>query len=150
MNHTEVRFLLLLPAYQGTFAYDKQLETLVYAAIDPTKYMVLGGTHVLPIQHGLLLQEETVRELISSTTYDRDSFEREVYEYLERCSSWRGIYSRQQLSNLRKVVHAEYKASAPTDLANPHFYVISADMAKDGSARTAVVVWKVKPRRILF
>lgn len=70
------KIFITTAGYQQTFAYEKQLETLVYTAIDPTKYMVLGGSYVLPVQHGLL-QEETVRELISSTTYDHDSFNRE-------------------------------------------------------------------------
>lgn len=70
------KIFITTAGYQGTYAYNKQLETLCYAAIDPTQYMVLGGTYTIPIQHGLL-EEETVRELISSTTYDKDSFERE-------------------------------------------------------------------------
>lgn len=70
------KIFITTAGYQGTYAYDKQLETLVYAALDPERYMVLGGSYVLPVQHGLL-EEHTVRELISSTTYDRDSFERE-------------------------------------------------------------------------
>lgn len=70
------KIFITTAGYQGTYAYNKQLETLVYAAIDPTRYAVLGGSYKIPVQHGLL-QEETIRELISSTTYDRDSFERE-------------------------------------------------------------------------
>jgi hypothetical protein len=62
--------------FQGTYAYRKQIETLCYAVIDPKRYAVMGGTYKIPVQHGLL-QEETIRELISSTSYDRDSFERE-------------------------------------------------------------------------
>jgi hypothetical protein len=51
---------------------------------------------------------------------------------------------------LRKVVRAEYKAVEPKDPNNPHFYVISADMAKDGSAKTALVVMKVQPKEYFF
>jgi hypothetical protein len=32
------------------------------------------------------------------------------------------------------------RASLPLDEKNPHFYVVSADMAKDGSAATVVQV----------
>lgn len=142
------KIFITTAGYQGTYAYDKQIETLCYAAIDPKRYSVLGGSYQIPINHGLL-QEETIRELISSTTYDRDSFEREFM------SIWSGapvgaLFNANTISNLRKVVKAEYSAAEPTDPSNPHFYVISADMAKDGSAKTALVVMKVKPKEFFF
>lgn len=142
------KIFITTAGYQGTYAYDKQLETLAYAAIDPSKYAVLGGSYVIPVEHGLL-EESTVRELIGSPSYSRDSFER---EYM---SIWSGapagaVFSAATITNLRKVVRAEYQAHAPTDPKNPHFYVISADMAKDGSAKTAVVIYKVKPREYMF
>lgn len=134
--------------YQGTYAYRKQIETLCYSVIDPTRYAVMGGTYKIPIQHGLL-QEETIRELISSTSYDRDSFEREFM------SIWSGapvgaLFTANTITNLRKVVRAEVKAREPKNPDNPHFYVVSADMAKDGSAKTAVVVLKVQPKEFFF
>lgn len=142
------KIFITTAGYQGTYAYDKQIETLCYAAIDPKRYTVLGGSYQIPINHGLL-QEETIRELISSTTYDRDSFEREFM------SIWSGapvgaLFNANTISNLRKVVKAEHSATDPIDPTNPHFYVISADMAKDGSAKTAVVVMKVKPKEFFF
>ncbi len=144
------KIFITTAGYQGTYAYNKQLETLVYAALDPTKYMVLGGSYAIPIQHGLL-EEETIRELISSTTYDRDSFER---EYM---SIWSGapvgaVFSSSTISDLRKIVRAEFSASEDPDpnIKNPHFYVVSADMAKDGSAKTAVIIYKVKPKEFFF
>ncbi|RLI48740.1 hypothetical protein DRO61_06050 [Candidatus Bathyarchaeota archaeon] len=79
VNHLEPhasKIYITTAGYQGTFAYRKQIETLCYSVIDPTRYAIMGGSYKLPVQHGLL-QEETIRELISSTSYDRDSFERE-------------------------------------------------------------------------
>lgn len=110
--------------------------------------MVLGGSYTIPVQHGLL-QEETIRELISSMTYDRDSFDR---EYM---SIWSGapkgaVFTANTITNLRKVIRAEYRAVESSDKVNPHFYIISADMAKDGSAKTAVVVMKVRPKDYFF
>lgn len=62
--------------YMSTFAYDKNLETLCYSVIDPDNYMVLGGSYVIPLMHGRLIESQ-MREIISSPTYDRDSLERE-------------------------------------------------------------------------
>jgi len=134
--------------FQGTYAYRKQIETLCYAVIDPTQYAVMGGTYKIPVQHGLL-QAETIQELISSTSYDRDSFEREFM------SIWSGapigaLFTANTITDLRKVVRAESKYREPSNKENPHFYVVSADMAKDGSAKTAVVVLKVQPKEFFF
>jgi hypothetical protein len=142
------KIFITTAGYQGTYAYDKLIETLCYAALDPSRYSVLGGTYQIPINHGLL-QQDTVRELLSSTTYDRDSFEREFM------GIWSGapagsVFSANTISELRKVVKAEYNAVEPKDPQNPHFYVVSADMAKDGSAKTALVVMKVQPKEYQF
>ena len=142
------KIFITTAGYQGTYAYNKQLETLVYAVIDPKRYSVLGGSYQIPVRHGLL-QEETIRELISSTTYDRDSFEREFM------SIWSGaprgaLFTSNTITNLRKIIRAEYQAVAPKDPRVPHFYVVSVDMAKDGTAKTALVVYKVQPKEYFF
>lgn len=142
------KIFITTAGFQGTYAYDKQIETLVYAAINPSKYMILGGTYSIPVEHGLL-EESTIRELISSTTYNRDSFEREFM------SIWSGapqgaLFSSNTITSLRKIVQAERKGRESTDKKDSHFYVVSADMAKDGSAKTAVVVMKVRPKKYFF
>jgi len=70
------KIFITTAGYQGTFAYEKLIETLCYAVIEPKNYSVLGGSYVIPSMHGLL-QEQTIRELISSPSFARDSFERE-------------------------------------------------------------------------
>ena len=142
------KIFITTAGYQGSYAYKKQLETLCLTAIDPKRYMVLGGSYQIPVRHGLL-EDHTVRELITSTTYSRDSFDR---EYM---SIWSGapigaVFSANTITNLRKVVRAEYAAVEPADESKPHFYVVSADMAKDGSANTSVVIMKVQPGEFFF
>lgn len=131
--------------YQGTFAYDKFIETLCMTAIDPDNYMVMSMSYRVPMMHGLI-QELSIRELKSQPTYDADSFARE-YE-----SKWSGAmkgaaFSYAIMQKVRKIFRAEYKAAKTQD---KDFYVISVDMAKDGSARTAAVVLKIKPREFNF
>lgn len=131
--------------YQGTFAYDKFIETLLMTAIDPDNYMCIVMSYQVPLMHGLI-DQMTIRELKSQPTYDAESFARE-YE-----SKWSGAmkgaaFSYEIMQKIRKVVKAEYKAGK---LQEGEFYVISVDMAKDGSARTAAVVLKVKPREYNF
>jgi hypothetical protein len=127
--------------YQGTFAYDKFIETLIMTAIDPDNYFVMSLSYRIPMMHGLI-QEITIRELKSQPTYDAESFKRE-YE-----SKWSGAmkgaaFSYEIMQKVRKIKRAEYKVS---NVAHNEFYTVVADMAKDGSAKTAVVVLKVRPR----
>lgn len=131
--------------YQNTFAYDKNIETLCYCVLDPDHYMVLGGSYIVPLMHGRL-EAQTMREIISSPSFDRGSLDR---EYKSRWSgAQRGAaFDSHILGALRKIVRAEYKAG---ELKDGEFYVVSADMAKDGSANTAVIIYKVSPTEYMF
>jgi hypothetical protein len=131
--------------YVQTFAYDKNIETLCYCVLDPDHYMVLGGSYVIPLMHGRL-EEQTMRELLSSPSFDHDSLER---EYISHWSGARSgsVFGQTTISSLRKIQRAEYKGQ---QLAQDEFYVISADMAKDGSADTAVIVYRVTPKEYMF
>lgn len=62
--------------YQGTFAYDKLVETLCYSMIDPNKYIVMGGSYKIPVLHGLLVAD-TIREILSSPSYKAEDVDRE-------------------------------------------------------------------------
>ena len=131
--------------YQQTFAYDKCLETLCYSVIDPDHYMCLGGSYVVPLMHGRL-EEQTMREILSSPSFDRGSMER---EYMSRWSGARSgsVFGQNTITTLRKIVRAHYRYENCDDGS---FYVIAADMAKDGSADTAVIVYRVTPGEYMF
>jgi hypothetical protein len=87
-----------------------------------------------------------MREIISSPSFDQDSLER---EYISRWSGSKSgaVFGPSTIATLRKIVRAEYKAA---DELGEDFYVISADMAKDGSADTAVIIYRVSPREYMF
>lgn len=131
--------------YQQTFAYDKCLETLCYSVIDPDHYVCLGGSYVVPLMHGRL-EEQTMREILSSPSFDRGSMER---EYMSRWSGARSgsVFGQNTITTLRKIVRAHYRYENCDDGS---FYVIAADMAKDGSADTAVIVYRVTPGEYMF
>ena len=131
--------------YQGTFAYDKCIETLCYSVLDPNNYMCIGGSYIIPYMHGRL-EEQTLRELMSSPSFDKDSFDREYVSHWSGAQSG-AVFGANTISSLRKIVHAEWKAAKTLD---KDFYVVSADMAKDGSADTAVIIYRVSPRDYMF
>jgi len=141
------KIFITTAGYQGTFAYDKLIETICYSVIDPKHYTVLGGSYIIPVMHGLL-EQSTIQEIISSPTFTQDSFER---EYM---SIWSGApkgaaFSAATITALRKIVRAEYKARNDAQ-EDGSFYVISADMAKDGSAATVAEIFKVTPKEYMF
>ena len=131
--------------YIGTFAHDKFIETLCLTALDPDNYMVLSMSYRIPMMHGLI-QELSIRELKSQPTYDVDSFNRE-YESVWSGAMKGAAFSYQIMQKVRKVARAEYRATKDTGDA---FYVVTADLAKDGSAKIAVVVLRVQPREYNF
>jgi hypothetical protein len=139
------KIFITTAGYQGTFAYEKLIETLCNTVINPKDYSVLGGSYTIPVEHGLL-QESTITDIISSPSFTKDSFER---EYM---SIWSGAprgaaFSAATVTALRKINRAEYKAREED---TKDFYVISADMAKDGGAATVVEVFRVSPKDYMF
>ena len=144
------KIFITTAGYQDTYAHDKLIETLAFTAVSPDDYMVLGGSYTIPVKHGLL-EENTIRELISSPSYTQDSFER---EYM---SIWSGaqkgsVFSAGTIQDLRTVVRAHYGSQNDKSWAEEirPFYVVSADMAKDGSASTVAIVLRVMPGDFMF
>ena len=131
--------------FQGTFAYDKNIETLCYCVLDPDHYMILGGSYIIPLMHGRL-EAQTMREIISSPSFDRGSLDREYK------SRWSGAqtgaaFGPSVIAAMRQIRRAEEHAM---ELEDGEFYVVTADMAKDGSADTAVIVLKISPGTHMF
>lgn len=131
--------------YQQTFAYDKCIETLCYSVLDPDNYICLGGSYIIPLMHGRL-EEQTMREIMSSPSFDKDSLEREYISHWSGAKSG-AVFGTTTIASLRKVVRAEWKAA---ENLGKDFYVVTADMAKDGSADTAVIIYRVSPREYMF
>lgn len=133
--------------YTGTYAYEKLIETICYAVIDPDRYFVLGGSYEIPFMHGLL-DPDQLREVITSPTFDEDSLDRE-YKSIWSGTPTGAAFTTTEVADLRKIVRAEYKARKRSP-DSEDFYVLSADMAKDGSANTIVTMIKVKPKEYSF
>lgn len=135
--------------YQGTFAYQKLLEILCMAILEPDKYFVLGGTYLIPLKLGLTAQKQ-IDEVRNSPSFSPASFAR---EYLSRWSDapQGAAFSSSVVAALRQVKLIELKDKR-SDMAveNNEFYVICADMAKDGSAETAVGVARIIPKEHYF
>lgn len=135
--------------YQGTFAYDKLIEVLCRSVLEPDKYFVLGGSYRIPLSVGLTAQKQ-IEDVINSPSFSKSSFERE-YESRWSDAPAGAAFSSNMITALRqvKVVELKDKITA-VQREQGAFYVICADMAKDGSAETAVGVAKVLPKEHYF
>jgi hypothetical protein len=95
------------------------------------------GDFKLPMYYGLL-NEEFVKSIRRSSTYEESSFAR---EFLSKWSSTAegSLFDFDKLSGLRKIKKAEWKAYPEDDV----FYVMSVDVARN-SARTVAEIFKVR------
>lgn len=138
--------------YQGTFAYEKMIETLLKSVVYPEDYICLTIDYRVPMFHNLI-SPKIITEIKSSPSFSNESFLREYY------SKWSGevkgaAFSYNNILRARKIPQADYKNRAKTSEENSgygeEFYIVSADMAKDGAAATAVTVTKVRPGKFSY
>lgn len=135
--------------YQGTFAYQKLTEILCRSVLEPGKYFVLCGTYRTPLACGLT-SPKMIEDIINSPSFSRSSFERE-YESRWSDAPTGAAFKATTVAALRQVKKVELKNElTPKMIEKGAFYAICADMAKDGSAETAVGVAKVIPKEHYF
>ena len=135
--------------YQGTFAYQKLIEILCRSVLEPDKYFVLSGSYRIPLSCGLTAKKQ-IEDVINSPSFSKSSFERE-YESRRSDAPMGAAFSSNVITSLRQVKVIELKDKrTPEQLEKDCFYVICADMAKDGAADTAVGVAKVIPKDNYF
>lgn len=135
--------------YQGTFAYQKLTEILCRSVMEPSKYFVLCGSYRIPLFCKLTAKQQ-IEDVINSPSFSKSSFERE-YESRWSDAPMGAAFSSNIITSLRQVKVAEFKDRRTQEqLEQGTFYVICADMAKDGAADTAVGVAKVTPKEHYF
>ena len=135
--------------YQGTFAYQKLIEILCRSILEPDKYFVLCGTYRIPLSCGLT-SPKVIEDIVNSPSFSKSSFERE-YESRWSDSPVGAAFKSSVISSLRQVKKIELKNSLTSKMIEEDcFYAVCADMAKDGSAATAVGVEKISPKDHYF
>lgn len=135
--------------YQNTFAYQKLIEILCRSVLEPEKYFVLSGSYRIPLSCGLTAQKQ-IEDVINSPSFSKSSFERE-YESRWSDAPMGAAFSSNVITSLRQVKVVELKDKrTPEQIEKDCFYVICADMAKDGAADTAVGVAKIIPKEHYF
>lgn len=135
--------------YQQTFAYQKLIEILCRSVLEPDKYFVFSGSYRIPLACGLTASQQ-IQDVINSPTFSKDSFERE-YESRWSDAPLGAAFSASIITTLRQVKKVELKDNRTNiQKEKDAFYIICADMAKDGAADTAVGVAKILPKEHYF
>lgn len=126
---------------KNTFAYDKTIELMELAIINPRKVFLMGCDYRVPMKCGLL-PKDFLNELKASPTFDEADFAREYMSRFVGTSSdaW---FNYDRIMAHRKLVNPETKAVNREGTES--FYVLGCDVGRRG-CQTVCVVLKVFPR----
>ena len=110
---------------------------------------MLGGSYRIPLSCGLTAKKQ-IEDVINSPSFSKSSFDRE-YESRWSDAPAGAAFSTNVITSLRQVKLVELKNKlTEKQLEDGCFYAICADMAKDGSADTAVGVAKIIPKEHFY
>ena len=136
----QVQMWISSAADKNTFAYDKTIEMLELAIINPQNAFIWGFDYRVPVKTGLL-SKDFLNEMKMSSTFSESGFAK---EYMSRFvgSSNEAWFDYDKLLQHRKLINPE---SHYTKRGNEDFfYIIGVDVARRGCQTVAAVI-KVFP-----
>ena len=127
--------------FKDSFAYQKQLQLLLWQIVRPGQAFVFGGTWRIPVKHKLL-DRAFVQDMRQDGTFNEASFGRE-YE-----SHWSGtmddaFFNADTFDKYRVLNQPEDGWSGRGNA--DHYYIFGVDVGRQG-AQTAIMVFKVNPQ----
>ena len=136
----QVQLWISSASEKNTFAYDKTIEMLELAIINPDSAVIWGFDYRVPIKAGLLSQD-FLNEMKMASTFSESGFAK---EYMSRFvgSSNEAWFDYEKLLRRRRLVNPERRASIPK--GSKAYYVISVDVARLG-CQTVATILKVFP-----
>lgn len=125
---------------KNTFAYDKTIEMLELAIINPKNVFIWGFDYRVPVKTGLL-SNDFLNEMKMSNTFSEQGFAK---EYMSRFvgGSDEAWFDFDKLMQHRKLVNPETREKVRENIES--FYLISVDVARRG-CQTVATVLKVFP-----
>ncbi len=127
---------------KNSYCYDKTIEMMELAIINPSKAFIFGCDYRVPLQCGLL-PKNFLNEIKTSQTFSEASFAK---EYMSRFvgnsdESW---FDYEKFLTHRKIVNPETREIVRDGIES--FYILSVDIARKG-CQSVCVVLKVFPRK---
>ena len=125
---------------KNTFAYDKTIELMELAIINPANVFLWGFDYRIPVKAGLLSQD-FLNEMRLSSTFSESGFAK---EYMSRFvgSSSEAWFDFDKLLSRRRLVNPETAARIPE--GSKAFYIMSLDVGRRG-CQSACTILKVFP-----
>lgn len=138
----QCQFWISSASDKNTFCYDKTIEMLESAIINPNKNFIMGFDYRVPIVAGLL-SKDFLNELKISQTFSEAGFAK---EYMSRFvgnsdESW---FDYEKFLAHRRIVNPETREIVRDGIES--FYILSVDIARKG-CQSVCVVLKVFPRK---
>ena len=126
---------------KNTFAYDKTIELLELAIIEPSNVFLWGFSYRIPVKTGLL-SSSFLDEMRLSSTFSEAGFAK---EYMSRFvgSSSDAWFDFDKLLHARRLVNPEIKETVRDGVES--FYILSVDVGRL-NCQTACTVLKVFPK----
>ncbi len=136
----QVQVWISSAANKNTFCYDKTIELMELAIINPRKVFIMGCDYQVPMKCGLL-PKDFLNELKASPTFNEADFAR---EYLSRFvgTSSDAWFNYDRILAHRKIMNPEKEAVFREGINC--YYVISVDVARRG-CQTVATILKVFP-----
>lgn len=136
----QCQFWISSASDKNTYCYDKTIEMLESAIINPNKNFIMGFDYRVPIIAGLL-SKDYLNEIKTSQTFSESSFAK---EYMSRFvgnsdESW---FDFEKFETHRKLVNPEKKQNIREGIES--FYILACDIARKG-CQSVCVVLKVFP-----
>ena len=130
---------------KNTFAYDKTIELLELAIINPSNAFIWGFDYQIPVMTGLL-SKDFLNEMRLSSTFSEAGFAK---EYMSRFvgSSSDAWFDYEKLLSRRRLVNPEIKYTVAE--GSKAFYIIAMDVGRRG-CQSVCVVLKVYPNAERF
>ena len=136
----QVQIWISSASERNTFCYDKTIELMEQAIINPKKTFIMGCDYRLPVFCGLL-PKDFLNEIKTSPTFSEASFSK---EYLSRFtgSSDEAWFDFEKLLSCRRIVNPETHQNLVVN--QDCYYILGVDIARLG-CQTICVVLKVYP-----
>ena len=139
----QCQFWISSASDKNTFCYDKTIEMMESAIINPNKNFIMGFDYRVPIVAGLL-SKDFLNELKISQTFSEAGFAK---EYMSRFvgnsdESW---FDYEKFLTHRRLVNPETKENIRDGIES--FYILSVDLARKEGCQSVCCVLKVFPRK---
>ena len=136
----QVQMWITSASDKNTFCYDKTIELMELAIINPDKVFCWGFDYRVPVYTGLL-SKDFLNEIKMSSTFTEQGFAKEYGSQFVGSSSdaW---FDYEKLLAHRKLINPETHEIIRSNIES--FYILSVDVARKG-CQTACTVIKVFP-----